>query len=228
MDRHAITWTTILSVAFATGCSAPQEQSEDPAGDIAPDAEPEHPGDGAHNPTPQEQSANAQQCPEQVFEGHFSASDGAALAQIERTTVVTGDLYITDMDGVADLPFRCLREVGGALVLGANRGLTSLNGLSRLTTTGGRLDIAMCGDLTSVDGLGSLTSVGGSVNIESTGVRSLEGLTSLTSVGSAHVYVLGNVNLPTCQAEAFVAQLQSHGWSGQADIRHNNDSATCN
>src|SRR5690606_5858670 len=66
-----------------------------------------------------------------------------------------------------------------------NLSLTSLNGLSNLTSVGGNLDIYDNLSLTNLDGLNNLTSVGGFLLIDyNSNLTNLDGLSNLTSVGA--------------------------------------------
>jgi hypothetical protein len=71
--------------------------------------------------------------------------------------------------------------------------ITSLNGLSVLTSIGGYLTITYNTSLTNLSGLENLTSIGGTLSIESNNVlTNINGLASLTSVGGSGLWINSN------------------------------------
>jgi hypothetical protein len=99
-------------------------------------------------------------------------------------TTVTGDLVIsgngiTSIEGLSNIT-----SVGGDLRIFNNAALTSLDGLSNLTSLGGGMEISYNISLISLDGLSNITNVSGYLRISgNVALRNLDDLASLTSVG---------------------------------------------
>jgi hypothetical protein len=100
-------------------------------------------------------------------------------------------------------PMRDWGMIEGSVTL---RGLPSLRGLSMFEGAG---------------------YVGGDLVIRDTGVESLAGLGSLATIGGSSVSVVENAGLPTCEAEALRDRFVAFGWTGTAEIRGNDDLASC-
>ncbi len=106
------------------------------------------------------------------------------IANYGNCSALTGNLYISDVDG-SDLSFlHNLESVGGFVEITDCGNLTSLNGLQNLESVGGQLLLAVHPLLTSLDGLSALTSVGGEFSLYDLPlVASLDGLNTLTTIG---------------------------------------------
>jgi len=102
---------------------------------------------------------------------------------ISGCTTITGDLIIsgsiTSLEGLSNLT-----SVGGDLRIIHNVTLTSLNGLSNITSLGGGMEISYNVSLTSLDGLSNINNVSEYLRISGNDeLRNLYGLAGLTSVG---------------------------------------------
>jgi hypothetical protein len=103
-----------------------------------------------------------------------------------------------------------------------------LTGLENLTEVTGSLTIER-GNLTSLNGLSGLTTIGGSLDIyNNNSLTTLAGFDNLTSLGGA-LDIWENDNLPQCEAEAFRDDLiNNHGYTGAAYIENNDFTGVCN
>jgi hypothetical protein len=91
---------------------------------------------------------------------------------------IIGD-SITSLEGLS-----VLTSIGGSLYIYANDSLTNLIGLEGLTSIEGNLQIENNELLTSLNGIEGLTSIGGSLRIEyNCALTSLTGLEGLTTIG---------------------------------------------
>ncbi len=117
------------------------------------------------------------------------------LAGLDNVSVIAGDLWIvanTNLNSLSGL--ENLSVVEGDLFIGAywglfwidpdNPSLTSLMGLSNVSSIGGTIRIAHNDALTSLAGLDNLTSIGGGFIIsDNESLGNITGLDSLTSIG---------------------------------------------
>jgi hypothetical protein len=92
-----------------------------------------------------------------------------------------------------------LKTVGGALRIGCNIILTSLEGLHGVTSVGKHLRIDHNDSLTTVDGLRCVTNVGGNLYIrDNPALTTVEGLRSVTNV-DGYLYIRDNPALTTLE-----------------------------
>ena len=87
--------------------------------------------------------------------------DIEAIAQCES---ISGNLDFDNEDWLTSIDLPCLTSVGGDLIIENNNALTSVDGLSSLTTVGGPLEILDCDALANID-MPALTSMGGDLTI---------------------------------------------------------------
>src|SRR5690606_39665155 len=101
------------------------------------------------------------------------------------------------------------------LSIAYNSSLTSLNGLSNLTSVGGFLYIEYNQNLTNLDGLSNLTSIGADLVIKNN--SSLNSITGLQNIDSATIsstfygyglYIVNNPLLSVCNLPNFCTYLQ--------------------
>jgi hypothetical protein len=105
----------------------------------------------------------------------------AGLINIHNLHIEHNDV-LTSVDGLSSLT-----SVGGDLWIQNNSQLTNLDGLSALNSVGETLAILYNDVLRNVNGLSALTSVGGTLGIvENTVLTNVDGLSALTSVGGSH------------------------------------------
>jgi hypothetical protein len=103
--------------------------------------------------------------------------------EIEGNLIVSGSDEITSLEGLSQLT-----TIGGMLRIYSCKELLDLSGLENITSVGGDLDIYLWPSatsiMTSLTGLNNVDSVGGGLNVSGTDVLcNLEGLESLTYVG---------------------------------------------
>jgi hypothetical protein len=98
--------------------------------------------------------------------------------------------------------------------------------LPRLTTVGSRLMISYNLELTSLAGLSTLTTIGGDLYVVGNAGLTTLGLPVLSDL-RGNLAITDNTALPQCQAEALLARLAANGWEGAATIRGNDTTATC-
>jgi hypothetical protein len=141
--------------------------------------------------------------------GSFVISSNKALTSLSLPKLTTADGIgnmmtsgIMDNAALAHLDLPRLTTVGSGLLISYNLELTSLAGLSTLTTVGGDLYVVGNAGLTAL-GLPVLTDLRGNLIIED------------------------NAELPQCQAVALQARLVANGWTGAATICGNDATATC-
>jgi hypothetical protein len=99
-------------------------------------------------------------------------------------TEIEGDVEIT-LSSISNLDsLYVITSIGGNLELNKNSSLTSISGLSNLTTVEGRINL-WDNNLTDLTGLNGLVTIGEAFSITSmASLKSLSGLDNLTSIGS--------------------------------------------
>jgi hypothetical protein len=113
------------------------------------------------------------------------------------------------------------------MFIDSNPSLRSLMGLAALFVIGGPLEIWYNDNLESMEGAGNLNEIRGDLHIwHNEALRSLDGIVRLEELGG-DLEITDNISLPTCEAEALRDRLISLGWTGEAEISGNDDSATC-
>jgi len=127
-------------------------------------------------------------------------------------TTVTGNLRIsgrgiTSIEGLSNLT-----SVGGGLTIGQTTlgrvSLATLDGLEGLTSVGGGLSILNIASLTNIDGLINLTSLGGGLDIiGNTSLPNLLGLKNLASVEGLHIH--GNDSLTSLDGLANLTNMSN-------------------
>ena len=143
------------------------------------------------------------------------------LASVSIDLSISFNDSLTNVNGLA-----AVTSVGRRLEISNNDSLMNLDGLAVLASVGSELRIHSNSSLRNLDGFAALTSVGGDFSIgDNDTLTNLNGLAGLTSVGLLRIWA--NNRLPTCAAEALVAQLRAHGWRGSSEVWGNNDSGTC-
>lgn len=103
--------------------------------------------------------------------------------EIEGNLIVSGYDEITSLDGLSQLT-----TIGGMLRIYTCKKLSNLSGLENITSVGGNLDIyfwpSSISILTSLEGLNNVDSVGGDLNVDGTDVLcNMNGLENVTYVG---------------------------------------------
>ncbi|MDX1529887.1 MAG: T9SS type A sorting domain-containing protein [Rhodothermales bacterium] len=125
--------------------------------------------------------AAAQVCDGDVTLTTQAEVDAFACAEVTGTIEVGPSTDITNLDGLSELT-----AVSGDFIIGheklVNTALADIGGLSSLVTVGGELRIAEAGALTTLDGLSALTSVGDLVIELNPVLESVAALSSLTTV----------------------------------------------
>ncbi len=139
--------------------------------------------------------------PCEVYEGDLFVTNARGFATLEGVCEVTGHLEITGTNSKSLKQLEGLTGVGQSLTIRENEALTSVDGLSGLTSVGGDafepgelvrdrgLDIAENPLLADIDGLSGLESVLGSLSIENNEVLvHLDGLSGLRYAGSLSLF----------------------------------------
>ena len=118
-----------------------------------------------------------QPCAPKTYDGDYVTYDSVpALAALEGVTVVTGDLYLLDVDAAELENLACLEEVGGTLSIAGSE-LENLRGFWRLRTIQGDFVLRAALGLKTLEGVESLTSIGGDLHIKvAANLRRLTGL----------------------------------------------------
>ncbi len=133
--------------------------------------------------------------------GHTSTVLDSVLQQLPSMTRLS-----VSGSGLSDLSFlrdRLTSITGGSLTVDGNANLTSLSGLSSLTTISSSLSLVNNPALTSISALSSLTLVGGLLEIRgNANLISLAGLSNV-KVAPLGCLIQGNVRLPTNEVDAF-------------------------
>lgn len=143
-----------------------------------------------------------------------------------RTLASAGSLEITNNNSLVGLDLDSITTLGELTVYG-NRSLESLEGLDTLEEVEGRIMLSDT-ELTDLGGLSALTSISGDLALEYNDslVTLVHLRDNLTSVGG-DLRIMYNTELPTCEADELVSWLESHGWTGEADIEGNDDDGSC-
>jgi hypothetical protein len=158
----------------------------------------------------------------------FAMASGLSdLTGLGRLTSIGGDLDAQDGGPSSLAGLESLAHIGGDLRL-TMVSVPDLTGLSALTAVDGSFELVANWQLVTLEGVDALETVGGRMWIESNrGLTSLRALSALTSLGE-DLDVSNNMSLPTCEAEALRDRLEAAGWTGDAQISGNDDTATCN
>ena len=117
-------------------------------------------------------------------------------------TQIEGDVIIYSQDEISSLNgLSVLTSIGGNLEIGYNIGLTNLTGLDNLITIGGNLWIYANFELTSLSGLENLTSIGGELgivaNILLTNIAELD---NLDASSITNLFIYKNNSLSACDS----------------------------
>ncbi len=130
-----------------------------------------------------------------TYDGDIEVVTSADLHALAGYTAISGNLTIDSCSSCADVnDLICLTSVGG-LVIWNNEALTSLNGLSALTSVDGFLDMDHNTALTSLAGLDAVTTVDWYLRVQRHDVlTNLDGLSGLTSLGE-NLWIFGNAAL---------------------------------
>lgn len=100
-------------------------------------------------------------------------------------TEIIGDLYIEGFDISSLLGLSQITSVGGSLNLSSLENLSNLEGLENITTLGANLDIFIT-SLDSLSGLEGLTSIPGDFNLHfNNNLLNLRGLDNVTTIGGS-------------------------------------------
>jgi|GEM_PF-2071340 len=136
-----------------------------------------------------------QECPAGDVILHSQAELNAFVATFPNCTEIVGNLYIgnnytpdywnypgsniTSLSGLSNIT-----SVAGRVTLEYNRQLNNLNGLSNLTSIGGDFILRENDHLQNFNALGNLESIGGSFEVSySNALQNFNGLSSLTDIG---------------------------------------------
>ena len=131
---------------------------------------------------------SAEPCP-----GDHYVFDEADLEVIVLCESISGNLNLTDLDGLAGFDLPCLTTVDGIVMLSQTEELASLDGLSSLSTAAAGLGISDCASLLDLDGLSSLVSVGGLLINNNAALRDLDGLFGIaTTALDSGLTITGN------------------------------------
>lgn len=164
-----------------------------------------------------------------IISGYFRIDDTSAenLRGLECLLEIRGHFSVTSNDSLATLDgLESLTMIGGGFVLQSNATLDDLSALRRIQSFGDNVEIRRNEALGSLDGLDSLISIDGALLIEDN--ESLESVAALASLASVDVLsITRNRRLPQCAAEALVERLRSQGWTGEATVALNDESAPC-
>jgi hypothetical protein len=139
-------------------------------------------------------------------------TDGTPLSLDEPPGLFQGNLAVADSSNPATIIFGDVLATD-ALQLDALAGISSIDG-----------SLAIRGDVGSLAPLSALTHVDDDLAIRDTALTSLTGLESLVDVGGS-VAITDNASLPTCAAQALLAQLGVA--EADAEISGNDDAAVC-
>jgi hypothetical protein len=131
--------------------------------------------------------------------------------ELEGDVIISGN-NITSLNGLSQVT-----SIGGSVTIGThdvgNPSLASLTGLENLTSIGGNLWIRSNSSLTNLTGLEGLTSIGSYLEIRANiALATLMGLESLTSIGG-NLQITYNSSLSVCDAEWLCNLLANTGGS---------------
>jgi hypothetical protein len=122
-----------------------------------------------------------------------------------------GDYYFlsqADIDNFQTNYPNCTELEGYVEISGLD--ITSLNGLSVITSIGGGIEILGNDVLTNLTGLDNLTSIGGGLGIQYNAVlKSLTGLDNIDTSSISYLYVTDNYSLSTCAVQSICDYLAS-------------------
>ncbi len=160
--------------------------------------------------------------------GPLDLEDDTGLASVSFPSLASlgGNLRLTGNTQLTTVDLSSLTSLGGSLTLTGNTGLTTVD-LPSLTTAGSIL-ARSAGGLTTLNAA-QLTTVTGNFDVETNTLLTSFSFPRLTSLGGAYS-VYNNPVLPNCMALNLLAQLHSHGYSGQVDPNppsNNNGAGTC-
>lgn len=114
---------------------------------------------------------------------HLSGDIDVEEFKNSKVTVITGELYITDVSTIDLKAFSNVTKVGALFVQDCEN-LTSLSGLEKLTSINGDVSFYNNPALASLFGLENLELIGGGLDIENSGLTTLSGLNNLASIGN--------------------------------------------
>ncbi len=149
-----------------------------------------------------------------------------SLSNFERLHTIQGRLTL---DGLQDLEtlegLQSLTSLEGLSLL-SNHSLVNLKGMDGITSFDDELFLWLNQGLETLEGLEELTTVGSSFFLWSNrALTTVAALSQLTSVGGSTFYISGNDELPQCEADALLAQVD---FSGDTTIvENNNDELGC-
>lgn len=158
-----------------------------------------------------------------VIEGDLAISDSVTdLSVLNSIVSITGNLNISTTNLTSINGLSSLTSIGGSLYMGSNSQLTNLNGLSSLTSVGGAIYISSNSKLTDLDGLSSLESINGALYIDQnnqlTDISALQNLSGIQTLT-----INSNQALSVCNINSVCNYLYITG--GQANISGND--GTC-
>lgn len=138
------------------------------------------------------------QCPPGGVTLDTQAKVNDFLAQYPNCTEIAGNLYIGKNSGLSDItdlsPLNNLVSVNGWIAI-YHTSLTSINGLTNLTTVEEDMDIWNNSLLTSINGFSNLTTIKGLDIRNNTSLTSISGFNSLTEIGLLNFTNLSNPSL---------------------------------
>ena len=132
---------------------------------------------------------------------------------------IDGNTSLVSLDGLEGIT-----TVRNELSVSSNDALESIEGLSGISGYVRELYVYTNPALSSLSGLGGFESVGNLSVWRNDALTDLDGLSGLTSVEVA-LGISENPNLPTCEAEDFLTQLDS--LPDNVNISGNDDTGTC-
>lgn len=137
---------------------------------------------GCDGPEKQEQCGTGA-----VYDGDVTLYHASRQEDYTCTKEITGDLDISNVDGLSNLDgFASLETVGGSISIADNADLQSLQGLGRLRSVGSSLELRGNPELSTLEGLGALETVGNVLALsDNAQLQSLEGLDSLSTVADS-------------------------------------------
>lgn len=147
---------------------------------------------------------NAAAPPCGVVEGSVTIRNALELQALAGCTGVGGDLDIRAPGLTSIAGLSSLTSVGGNLIISGNNTLTSLGGLDNVTSVGGDLHVVQNDSLTSLYGLDNVRSVGASVQITENRALTTIAALSTSILISGDVQFRHNYNLRQCDIEEWL------------------------
>ncbi len=130
----------------------------------------------------------------------------------------TGDISFTSQQQINNFAanYPGCTEIPGGVLIDGNTLITSLAGLSQLTSVGGNLEIELNFDLTTLSGLDNITTVGGNLKIYRNPITALTGLGNLTSIGG-DLEIVRNNSLTTLSGLENLTAIGGDFWMDDND-----------